>query len=235
VAKSGPRPGSGPDGRTARAAESRAALIAAAIEALREVGFAAASPREIAGRAGCNQALIFYHFGSVTDLMLAALDDISARRMAAYRELIEGSRTPAELIDSARVIFLEDLDAGHVSVLAELITASHAMPGLGEQVAARLAPWREVTEAAVRRGLDASPIGALLPAPEIAHAVMAGILGLEMLAHVDGDRSAALAMFDRARQLAALLDLAGRSGLASLIDLAGLTRLAHGPGKESSR
>lgn len=224
MAKSGPRPSSGTDGRSARAAESRAALIAAAIEALGEVGFAAASAREIAARAGCNQALIFYHFGSVTDLMLAALDDISTRRMAAYRDLIDGSGTLVELIDSAQAIFTEDLDAGHVSVLAELITASRSTPGLGEQVAARLAPWREVTQAAVRRGLASSPIEVLLPVPEIAHAVMAGILGLEMLAHVDGDRSAALAMFGRARFLAGLLNVLGRA------DLSGLVRLTQGNG-----
>ncbi len=235
MAKSGPRPGSGPDGRTARSAQSRAALIAAAIEALREVGFAAASAREIAARADCNQSLIFYHFGSVTELMLAALDDVSARRMAAYRDLLEGPGTLAELIDAARAIFTEDLDAGHVSVLAELITASHSMPGLGEQVAARLEPWSELTEAAIRRGLASSPVESLIPAREAAHAVMAGILGLELLAHTGGDRSAALDMFDRARQLAGLLDLVSRSGLASLIDLTGLARLASGAGKDTSR
>lgn len=188
---------------------SRAALIGAAIGALREVGYAGASAREIGARAGCNQSLIFYHFGSVTELMLAALDDISERRMAAYRELIERSRTLVQLIDSARTIFTEDLDAGHVRVLAELITASHSVPGLGEQVAARLAPWREVTEIAVRRGLAGSPFERLVPVPEVAHAVMAGILGLELLAYTNSDRSAALAMFDRARLLAGVLDLGG--------------------------
>jgi AcrR family transcriptional regulator len=45
-------------------------------------GFAGASAREIARRADCNQALVFYHFGSVTELLLAGLDD-STRRLAA--------------------------------------------------------------------------------------------------------------------------------------------------------
>lgn len=209
MAKPGPRPASGTDGRSARAAESQAALVAAAIAALREVGFAAASAREIAGRAGCNQALIFYHFGSVNELLLVALDDISERRMAAYRDMIEQSGTITQLIDSAQAIFTEDLDAGHVRVLAELIAASRSVPGLGEQVAARIAPWREITESAVRRGLASSPLRYLVPVPEVAHAVMAGILGLELLAYSDDDRSAALAMFDRARTLAGLADLGG--------------------------
>ena len=78
--------------------DTRAALIEAAIAALRESGFAGASARRIAQRAGCNQALVFYHFGSVNDLLIAALEEVSARRMAAYRDLLDRSGTLAELI-----------------------------------------------------------------------------------------------------------------------------------------
>lgn len=217
MAKSGPRPGAASAGQD-RGAQSRAALIAGVIEALREVGFAGASAREIASRGRCNQALIFYHFGSVTDLMLAALDDISARRMSDYRDMLDGAGTLVELIDSARSIFIQDLDAGHVSVLVELITAAQSTPGLGAQVAARLAPWREIAVTAVQRGLASSPIAFLLPAEEVAHGVVAGILGLELLAHLDGDRSAALSMFDRARGLAGLADMAGLLNLPARTD-----------------
>jgi AcrR family transcriptional regulator len=38
-----------------------------------------------------------------------------------------------------------------------------------------------------------------LPA-EVAHGVVAGFLGLELLANLDGDRTGALALFDRARR-----------------------------------
>ena len=67
--------------------DARAALLEAAIAVLRESGFAGASARRIAQRAGCNQALVFYHFGSVNDLLVAALEEVSARRLAAYREV----------------------------------------------------------------------------------------------------------------------------------------------------
>ena len=124
------------------AADTRAALIAAAIDTLRESGFAAASARRIATRAGCNQALIFYHFGSVPDLLMAALEDISARRMAAYRGLLDHAGTVAELVDSAKEIVLTDLDEGHVTVLVEMISGAHSVPGLGDRIAGCLAPWR---------------------------------------------------------------------------------------------
>jgi AcrR family transcriptional regulator len=213
VAKPGPRSQENPAGDGARSSGTRAALIAGAVAALRDVGFARASAREIAGRAGCNQALVFYHFGSVADLLLAALDDVSARRMTAYRDLLDQAGSLTELVESARTIFVADLAAGHVRVLVEMITGAPAVEGLGAQVAARLTPWRELAEAAVRQSVTASPLAALLPAPEVAHGVVAGFLGLEMLASLDGDPSAALALFDRAALLAGLLDLTGGLGL----------------------
>jgi AcrR family transcriptional regulator len=211
MATSGPRRAIASNGRNDRTGETRTALVAAAIEALGEVGFAGASARDIAGRAGCNQALVFYHFGSVTDLLLAALDDVSSRRLAAYSQLLEQAGSLTELIDSARAIFSEDLDAGHVRVLVEMITGAQSTPGLGEQVAARLAPWREFAETAVRKAVSGSPVAMLLPAKELAHGVVAGFLGLELLASLDGDRAGALALFDRARLIAGLLDLTGGS------------------------
>jgi AcrR family transcriptional regulator len=210
LAKAGPRrTTAGAAAGRDRSAETRSALVEGAIEALKTAGFAGASAREIARLAGCNQTLVFYHFGSVTDLLLAALDAISERRMAAYRELVDRAGSLGDLVESARSIFVEDLERGHVTVLVEMIAGARSVPGLGEQVAARMAPWREFAEAAVRGALASSPLARLLPAEDVAHGVVAGFLGLELLASTDGDRAAALALFDRARALARLADMAG--------------------------
>jgi AcrR family transcriptional regulator len=213
VAKPGPRAPRGSGGEHAQSADTRAALITAAEAALREVGFARASAREIARRADCNQALVFYHFGSVTDLLLAALDDLAERRMATYRVLLSRAGSLTELVESARTIFREDLAAGHITVLVEMITGAQSVDGLGEQVAARMAPWRELAQDAVGRALAGSPLRSLLPADEVAHGLVAGFLGLELLASLDGNTDAALALFDRAALLAGLADLTGSLGL----------------------
>jgi AcrR family transcriptional regulator len=174
----------------------------------------------VAQRAGCNQALVFYHFGSVSGLLLAALDDVSERRMAAYRPLIEGHGASLPgLAAAAREIFAEDLAAGHVKVLVELIAGAPSVPGMGEQVAERLAPWRELAEAAVRGAVGQSPLATLAPVKEIAHGLVAGFLGLEMLAELDGSPAAALALFDRFAALAALVDQAGLLGQQGLMVL----------------
>ncbi|EWM11480.1 LOW QUALITY PROTEIN: TetR-family transcriptional regulator, partial [Kutzneria sp. 744] len=53
-------------------AETRQRLIDGAIETIRQHGIAGTSARTIAATAGVNQALVFYHFGSVNDLLKAA-------------------------------------------------------------------------------------------------------------------------------------------------------------------
>ncbi len=55
-----------------RAADTRRALVSAACDVLRTEGFASASARVIADRAGVSQGLAFYHFDSVVTLLLGA-------------------------------------------------------------------------------------------------------------------------------------------------------------------
>lgn len=187
--------------------ETRAALVEGAVAALREHGFAGASAREIAQRAGCNQALIFYHFGTVAKLHLAALDAVSSARDERYQAMVEESKNLGDLVRAARAVFDEDLDQGHVTVLVEMIAAAQFTPGLGPEVAARIRPWRTFAADSVRDALAGSPAARLLPPEELAHAIVALYLGLEMLANLEGEREPALALFDRAGKVASVLDI----------------------------
>jgi AcrR family transcriptional regulator len=204
MARSGTK---GAVGQTAAKAsgETRRALVEAAVTALREDGFSGASARSIARRAGCNQGLVFYYFGTVVNLLLAALDEVSAVRMARYRAEVERSAGLAGLATAARSIFEEDLDAGHVAVLFEMIAGSSSTPGLAAEVAQRLAPWRAFAADTVAAVLEGTPLAGLVASEETGHAVVALYLGLEMLAHLDGDRTRASALFDRVDALAVLL------------------------------
>jgi AcrR family transcriptional regulator len=212
VAKSGSKRRAGTGGTAS--AETRAALIRGAIDTLRDVGYAGASAREIACRAACNQALVFYHFGSVDGLLLAALDEVSTVRLTRYQAAVQRSRTLGELVETARSVFEEDLDHGYVAVLVAMIAGSQSSPSLGADVAARLAPWREFAADAIRAVLADSPVAGMARDEEIAHGVVAVYLGLEMLASLDGDRAAALALFDRARRVASLLEVFGAAASA---------------------
>jgi AcrR family transcriptional regulator len=191
------------------AAETRNELVRAAAVSLREDGFSGASARAIARRAGCNPGLVFYYFGSVPNLLLAALDEVSETRRARYQDAVAQAAGPVQLVDAAQGIFEEDLRAGHIAVLAEMIAGASTMPGLAGEVAARIAPWRTFAADALRDVLVGSPLAGVVEPEVAAHAVVALYLGLEMLAHLDGDTQAPLALFERARLLAPLLQAFG--------------------------
>ena len=204
MAKSGAGGSIGPRS-SSRSASTRRQLIEAATETLQELGFAGSSARAIADRAGMNQGLIFYHFGSVPELLLAALDHISEVRLEKYTEMVGRAEDPISLVSAARAIYLEDLDAGYVTVLVEMIAGSSSVPGLKDEVARRIQPWFEFAEGALDSSLTDSPLSAIVPTADAAHAVVALYLGLEMLSHLSGDREPVLRLFGHAEQMASLV------------------------------
>ncbi len=169
--------------------EAKARIVEAAVETLKREGFAGTSAGAIARRGGFSQGLIFYHFGSVNDLLLAALEETSARRMKRYREAVEGVSDVPSLMQVAADIYREDLDSGHITVLAELIAGSSAVPELGPRVVALTDPWIRFTEETIRRVLGDSVFAQFLPVRALAFAVVALYLGVELLTHLEHDRS----------------------------------------------
>src|SRR3954469_5120618 len=94
------------------------ALVGATIETLQERGFARTSSRAVAERAGVNQALVFYYFGSFDDLLLAALERVSTERLARYASAVEGAATASDLVATLRTIYAEDRASGALAVVS---------------------------------------------------------------------------------------------------------------------
>ncbi len=203
MAKSG-TPSTVQERGSARSAETRRILIEAAIETLKKEGFVGASARAIAEEAGSNQSLIFYHFGSVANLLLAALDTVSADRFEHYGAAVSAVGSLPELVEKAADVFRTDLDAGYITVLAEMIAGASSSPELGRAVAARIEPWREFARRAIEQRVG-NAFDPVLPLADAAYAVVALYLGLELLSHLDGDRRPALALFGHAQRLAQLV------------------------------
>lgn len=189
-------PRSRPPGTEAPSGGTKERLVEAALETLKARGFAGASAREIAKTGGVNQALVFYHFGSVRNLLLAALDLVSERRMRAYQPAFERARTLSELAALARDIYHEDLENGYVTVLSEMVAGGASDGELGHQVVARLDPWIGMVEHKVRALVAGSLLEPMIPARELAFAIIALYLGIDMLSHLDRDHSRAQALLD---------------------------------------
>ena len=140
---------------------------------------------------------------NLPDSSIVALGQNTLVQVGAFDAGVTG---PGRLVDVAEDIFRTDLDAGYITVLVEMIAGASSPPGLGPEVSDRIRPWREFARTTIETAVAGSPMGSVLPAGDVAHAVVALYLGLEMLSHLDGDPDPALALFGHARQLASLLE-----------------------------
>jgi AcrR family transcriptional regulator len=181
-------------------------IAEAALETLKANGFAGASARAIAHVGGFNQALIFYHFGSVQNALLAALDVISDRRLADYGPAVETAGTASELGRLARTIYDEDLERGYITALGEMVSGGVSDPLLGAEVAARIEPWIMMVERKLEQLLAGSPLRALVSSADLAFGIVSLYFGVDMLSHLQRDRARAESLLDLVTRLAALVE-----------------------------
>ena len=199
-----PRRRGGP-GKRSDGADTKERLLKAAIETLCGAGFSGASARAIAANGGVNQALVFYHFGSVNDLLLEALASVGRARMADYTAALAEVSSLEELVAAAKAIFDEDLDRGYVKVLSELISGASTFPELGPRIWQEIEPWVAFTEEAISRVAADSPLGAVVPVPDLAFGIVALYLGLELLAHLKGEHRDVDSLFSAVKQMAEMM------------------------------
>jgi AcrR family transcriptional regulator len=173
-------------------------MLDAAVRTVRDLGYAGTTSRAIAARGKFNQALIYYHYGSVDGLLLAALDALGAQRLQRYQRLVDDAESPEELLDAARRIYRADRRSGHVAFVSQLVAAGMAKPELGRQVLERMEPWIELAEDAVRKALRHTPLEGL-PVSELAYAVVTYYLGLNLLTELDPRRARADALLEQLR------------------------------------
>src|SRR5947207_15257968 len=67
-----------------RSSDTRERIIAATLQTLEQDGFAETSARAIARNGGFNQALIFYHFGSIAQVLIEAFREVSDEQTGRY-------------------------------------------------------------------------------------------------------------------------------------------------------
>ena len=77
---------------TARAASTRAALLAAAREVFTASGFPSASIAEVVGRAGASVGSLYHHFGGKGDLYLALFDEYQERQEERAAAAVRAAR-----------------------------------------------------------------------------------------------------------------------------------------------
>jgi AcrR family transcriptional regulator len=191
-----------------RGSETRARIIEAALETVSEEGFSEATARAIARRGDFNQALIFYHFGSLANLLLEAFAETSAAQVARYRAAAADVSSLSDLVEIARRLHADDLESGSVAAVTQLMAAA-SDPEEQRTILDRFEAWIELVQEALERVGGTMPVASVVPAREAAYAIAAMFLGIELMAHLDPERSEAASVFDMMASLAGLIDQLG--------------------------
>jgi len=190
--------------------DTRTRIVDATLETLKTKGFAGTSTRAIAAAGGFNPALIFYYFGTLNDLLLAALEHSSGERLHRYRDAFDQAGSLDQLVSLLGRVYREDIESGHIRVVSELVAGSIAVPELGPRVVELMDPWLELAEAAVERALAGSPVLELATPRRLAYAAITFYLGANLVSHLAPDQEDLAGLLDDAARLAPLLDAALR-------------------------
>ncbi|MER6343966.1 TetR/AcrR family transcriptional regulator [Streptomyces sp. NPDC001595] len=188
---------------TAKAQETKTKLLEGALRTLTEQGIAKTSARTIAAAAGVNQALVFYHFGSVDELLAAACRYGAEQVVARYRPRLAEVASLSELLAVGRAIHDEQRADGHVALLGQLLAGAQTHAPLGPATAAGLRLWIDEIEQVLVRVLAATPFAGLTDPAGLARAVAASFVGIELYEGVDA--AGAGSALDALEQLGALV------------------------------
>ncbi|QXC63015.1 TetR/AcrR family transcriptional regulator [Aquihabitans sp. G128] len=187
-------------------AETRERLVAAARACLQSEGIAGASARAIARHGDLNQALVFYHFGSVDGLLQATAREDAERRARLYEDQLTGASTLAELVAVGRTIHDVETRDGSSAVLTQLLAGAVSSPSLGAAILDGMKPWTSLVQDALRRVVADTALASVVPLDDLAFAISSLFLGMELMASLDPDHDRVAGLFTSLDSVSLLLD-----------------------------
>ena len=175
-----------PTRRRALGVTTRDKLLDATADVLAREGLTGVSARAIATRAGVNQALVFYHFGSVSGLLEATVRRSVDLAVASYRDRFIDVQSVAEMLVLGRELSRTERSRGNVAQMAQVMAGAQSDETLARAGRYAMEQWAAQIEAVLARLLPGSPLEGMIPAAGLARAVAAGSIGLQLYAGVDG-------------------------------------------------
>jgi AcrR family transcriptional regulator len=140
--------------------DPREAVLDAAERLLTQYGYAGVTARRLAKEAGVNLGLIHYHFGSMENVFVEALERFTSRLTERQRALYAADVPFIDKWRTAMSYLLEDdLSSGYEKIWLELQAMAWNNPDLRKRLARVNARWRAVltkafTEVIREYGLD---------------------------------------------------------------------------------
>jgi len=146
---------------------AREALIEATAQIMLDEGYAAATSRRVAAKAGVKPALVHYYFPSMDDLFVAVLRDKAEDNMAHQREAIAESR-PVHALWQLN----ETLDA---KLFAEFLAMANHRKAIRSEIVAYAMRFRDLQEGVVTLALKARGVDLEQFPPVVMTMIMGGL------------------------------------------------------------
>lgn len=170
---------------SATGGETRMVIIEAAIASLAEQGFSATSARAVAERAEVAPGGLFYHFGSMDELLAEVFSvglDRRVERLSAALDVPE-IELPSAFPQAVRAEFANP----ESRALLELVVGAIDSPVLAARVRDGLDRSVAFTREVIDRMVGASPMAALLPLDLVAQVAASAFFGLAVMDLVGAD------------------------------------------------
>lgn len=181
-------------------------IIRAALDCLRNEGIVGVSARAIARTGDFNQALIFYHFGSVDGLLVAAALVESRERAHRYADQLAEVSTLPELVAVARTLHEVEVMSGNTAMLVQLMAGAARSDELRVGVAQGFTPWMEMVEAAVTRVVAGTAFADLVPVSDLSYVIASLFLGMDLITGLEPDVDRTTSLFETMERLGRLVD-----------------------------
>lgn len=185
--------------------ETRRRIAEATLETLRTEGIVGTSARTIARIGDFNQALIFYHFGSINEAIIAAVQMMSDKRLENHRQHLASVTSLSELIDVAKSLHAQDRAENNMTVLTQAFAGAAGDQEMGPKLYAQLEPWNAMVGASVERVIGNAAVAQAISHEQITQMITALFLGIELMDDLDPSANTA-ALFDTLKSLAALAE-----------------------------
>lgn len=166
--------------------QTREKIIDATLRTVTTEGLVGTSARAIARTGEFNQALVFYHFGSIEELLLEALDAAVSRRTRRFGPRLEAAQDLGDLLEVVERLFGARSGADNAAVAA-IVSGWPANSEVGCRIVDILRPWEELVESSMQRCLSSTPVAGLLPMDELSYVISSLVFGVEMMRRVDPD------------------------------------------------
>lgn len=193
--------------RCSTMSDTKAKLLDAATDVLRTEGITGVSARVVAARAEVNQALVFYHFGTLAGLIDAATRQAVDRSAAQYHDVFAEVDSLPALLQLGRELHAAEQASGNVALMAQLMAGGQHDAQLAAAARYGMDRWIAEVEIAADRVLRGSVLAEICDARGLARVVCASFIGLELYDGIDpAGGAAALDALDRLAVLADAID-----------------------------